>query len=76
MSKVLAIALHVCVHKLVHLKAVEETSVAKPKCSDDTNIKEAPGVVKVSTSSAHVMDALPLRSELLRLEATLVHLAL
>ena len=75
MLKVLAVALHVRMHKLVHLKTVEETSIPKPKRSNHIDIKEVFHDADVSTSFVHIMDAIPLRSELLRLEATLVHLS-
>ena len=76
MSKVLIISLYICMHKLVHLKTIEETSIAKPKLSNDINFKETLRVVEVYTSFRHVMDAFPLLSKLLRLETTLKHFVL
>ena len=74
MFKVLATALHVPMHKLAHLRAVEETSVPKPKCPNNINIKEGLRSHEVSMSASKILDTIPLLSKLLRLEATFVHL--
>ena len=74
MLKVLTAALHVPMHKLTHLRAVKETSVPKPKCSNNINIKEGLRSHEVSMSASKILDTIPLLSKLLRLEATFVHL--
>ena len=76
MLEVLAVALHVPMYKLTHLRTVKETSVPKPKRSNHIDIKEALHDENVSSSLVQIMDAIPLLSKLLRLKATLVHLLL
>ena len=53
---------------------MKEAPVAIPKSLNDTNLEELLGVYQISTSSVHIMDAIPLPIELLRLKSTLVHL--